>query len=85
MQNDLICPNCNSLLYYCLDEWGYTPWHLHCKNCSINIGATSIDKTIKLFQIYHKPNTWIEYYNNNIQILFQDNQKIINREIKNAK
>ena len=33
MQNDLICPNCNSALYWGLDEWGRTPWHLHCPKC----------------------------------------------------
>ena len=47
MQNDLICPNCNSVLYWCLDEWGRTPWHLHCDKCNINIGATKRNKAIE--------------------------------------
>lgn len=80
MQSDLICPNCNSLLYWCLDSWGRTPWHLHCDNCSINIGMDDRNKTIELIQKYHKPKTYIEYYNNNIQILFENNKAIINKE-----
>lgn len=80
MQNDLICPNCNSPLYWCLDEWGRTPWHLHCNKCSINIGVDKHNKAIELIQKYHKPNTWIEYYNNEIKILFENNKQIIFNE-----
>ena len=66
MQNDLICPNCNSSLYWRLDQWGRTPWHLHCNSCHINVGTNNRNKAIELIQIYHKPNTYIEYYDNNI-------------------
>lgn len=65
----MICPNCQNKMYFCLDEWGHTPWHLHCDNCEINIGATSQKKTINLIQKYHSPKTWIEYYAGKIQIL----------------
>jgi len=84
MQNDLICPNCNSALYWGLDEWGRTPWHLHCPKCNINIGVNKRNKAIELIQKYHQPDTYIEYYNNEIQILFENNKRIIYKEIKNA-
>ena len=45
MQNDLICPKCKKLLYFSLDEWGRTPWHLHCDNCHINIGVNKQKKS----------------------------------------
>ncbi len=80
MQSNLICPSCNSLLYWCFDEWGRTPWHLHCNKCSINIGMDNRNKAIELIQKYHKPKTYIEYYNNNIQILFENNKTIINKK-----
>lgn len=83
MQNDIKCPNCNSLMYFNLDEWGYTPWHLHCDNCHINIGTNSMNKAIELVQIYHKPNTYIEYYHNDIQVLFENNKLIISNERRN--
>lgn len=84
MQNDLICPNCNSLLYWGFDEWGRTPWHLHCRKCNINIGVNKQNKAIELIQKYHQPKTYIEYYNNDIQVLFENNKQIIFKEIKNA-
>lgn len=63
MQNNIPkCPNCNNEIYFCLDEMGYAPIHLHCDNCDINIGATSFNKCIELFKDYHKPKTYIEYY-----------------------
>ena len=39
MYNDLICPKCKNPLYFNLDEWGRTPWHLHCDIWKINIGT----------------------------------------------
>ena len=84
MQNDVICPACNTKGFIALDEWGRTPWHIHCDNCDINIGATSIKKGVELLQIYHKPHTWIEFYNKEIQILYEDGKMIYNKEIKNA-
>ena len=69
MRDKLLCPNCNSELYFNLDSWGRTPWHLHCGNCHINIGCTSQLKAIELIQIYHQPYTYIEYYNNKIQFI----------------
>lgn len=83
MQNDL-CPNCNSALYWALDGFGRTPWHLHCDNCNINIGVNKPNKAIKLIQKYHKPNTYIEYYNHDIQILFEENKQVIFKETENA-
>ena len=65
----LLCPNCNTELYFCLDEYGKTPWHLHCGDCHINIGCTSQSKAVELIQIYYKPHTYIEYYNNKIQFI----------------
>lgn len=84
MQNDIICPNCNSKCSIALDGCGYTPWHIHCDNCNINIGSTSVEKGIELLHIYHKPKTWIEFYNKEIQILYEDGKMIYNKEIKNA-
>ena len=34
----IICPTCHNKMYITIDEWGCTPWHLHCDNCYINIG-----------------------------------------------
>ena len=68
MQNDSLCPECKQPLYFCLDEWGRTPWHLHCDNCNINIGV-------------NKPEKAIEYYNNDIQILFEEEKRKIFKEI----
>lgn len=69
MINKLLCPNCNNKLYFNMDSWGRTPWHLHCDNCHINIGCTSQPKAVELIQIYHQPHTYIEYYNNEIQFI----------------
>lgn len=77
-----ICPNCKNVTFGALDEWGYTPIHLHCNNCGINIGATSLKKCFELFQLYNKPHTFLEYYHNDIQLLFENNKKIINKEKK---
>lgn len=74
MTKKLLCPNCNTELYFCLDSYGRTPWHLHCKNCDINIGSTSQLKAIDLIQKYHKPHTYIEYYNNKIQYIQEVNK-----------
>jgi len=35
----IICPNCGNECFYLYDEWGRTPWHLHCDTCKINIGG----------------------------------------------
>ena len=64
------CPNCNNKLTFGLDEWGHTPFHLHCDNCDINIGATSFNKCIELLKDYHKPKTYIEFYYGKIQHMF---------------
>lgn len=81
MNKDILCPNCKNKMYFCLDEWGYTPWHLHCDNCNINIGATNMNKAAELIQIYHQPNTWIEYYGGDIQILCIKGKYIINKTV----
>lgn len=77
---EIKCPNCNSLMYFNLDEWGRTPWHLHCDNCHINIGTTNMDKAIELVKTYHEPHTYIEYYGNEIQLLFENGQLKKNKE-----
>ena len=81
MQNDSLCPECKQPLYFCLDEWGRTPWHLHCDNCNINIGVNKPEKAIELIQKYNKKNTYLEYYNNDIQILFEEEKRKIFKEI----
>lgn len=74
------CPNCNSKYYFCLDEWGYTPYHLHCDTCHINIGANSRGKTEELLYEYHKKNTYIEYYGGEIKLLIEGGVEKINAE-----
>lgn len=47
---NIYCPICRNEMYIGLDEWGYTPFHLHCTKCDINIGMrklSDIDKWIK--------------------------------------
>jgi len=61
MSKEIICPNCNKEMYWNLDSFGYTPWHLHCDNCHINIGVNKQSKAIELLEKYHKPYTYIEY------------------------
>ena len=86
MQNDIPkCPNCGNDIYFCLDEWGHTPFHLHCDNCDINIGATSFNECTELLKDYHKSKTYIEYYHKSIQLMFENNKCVINKEaIHNA-
>ena len=74
------CPNCNSETYSTFDEWGRTPFHLHCDKCSINIGATSTSKCIELFKEYHKKDTYIEFYANQIQLWFEEGNLILDQE-----
>lgn len=68
----IICPTCKNDCYIGLDEWGHTPFHLHCDKCNINIGATSISKCVELLKDHCKPRTWIEFYNNKINILWEE-------------
>ena len=39
MQNEkeIYCPRCGEKVFFCIDEWGHTPIHLHCKKDNINI------------------------------------------------
>lgn len=75
MQNNIItCPTCNNECYFAIDEWGSTPFHLHCNKCNINIGSTSIKKCIDLLQQYHKPKTYLEFYHNEIKLLFEEGE-----------
>jgi len=46
--NKYYCPRCGTELFFCLDEWGRTPWHLHCSQCRINIGTDNRDKAVEL-------------------------------------
>ena len=68
-QEKLLCPNCKKELYFNIDSYGRTPWHLHCDKCNINIGCTNQSKAIELIQIYHQPYIVIEYYDNEIQFI----------------
>ena len=80
MDNEkLICPNCGCPIEILLDNYGRTPFHLRCYDCEIDIGATSIKRCIEIFKKHHKGNTYIEYYENAIQ-LFIENGKIIKEE-----
>lgn len=81
MQNDLICPKCKKPLYFYLDEWGRTPWHLHCNFCHINIGTNKQQKAIELIQKYNKKDTYLEYYDNDIQVLWEERKLKINKEV----
>lgn len=74
------CPNCNSKYYICFDEWGYTPYHLHCDICKINIGAPSKRRTELLLYEHHKRNTYIEYYGDEIKILIEEGEEKIDAE-----
>ena len=82
MNKDILCPNCKNKMLFYYDEWGYTPVHIHCNNCCINIGATSFQKCIDLLKEHHQPNTHLEYYGNEIQLLIINKEKIINNEMK---
>lgn len=73
----ILCPNCGNEVYFTGDEFGYTPFHLHCNKCSINIGATSIKKCIELFNIYHKKTTYLEFYSNQIQVYYEEGKFIL--------
>jgi len=78
MSKMLYCPTCQEKVHFHLDEWGRTPWHLHCENCNINIGMNYLKKAEELLSKYHSLNTWIEYYDNAIQILNINGEYIIN-------
>jgi len=77
MNKDIFCPNCNNKCLFFLDEWGYTPIHLHCDNCHIDIGANGVEKCKDLLKEHHWPNTYLEYYGNEIQLLIINDKKII--------
>ena len=74
----IICPNCGEPCYFNIDEWGYTPIHLHCKRDKINIGATSFKKCIELLSSYHEPETYLEFFNNEIQWMYIGKKEVIN-------
>ena len=75
--DELKCPNCNNGMFFNLDSYGFTPIHLHCDNCDINIGANSFDKCLELLKEHHKPNTWLEYHGGKIRLLHENNKCII--------
>lgn len=83
MQNDLICPKCKKPLYFNLDEWGRTPWHLHCDFCHINIGTDNRQKAVELIQKYNKKDTYLEYCDNDIQVLWEEKELKLFKEIIN--
>lgn len=68
------CPICGGTLYFNFDEWGHTPFHLHCEGeetHSLNIGATSKDKCLELFDKYSAEyrDMAIEFWHNKIQYI----------------
>ena len=73
----IICPNCGNECFYCLDEWGRTPWHLHCSTCKINIGSDGFYLCEDLLKEYHEPNTYLEYYSKKIHYLHINGKEII--------
>ena len=73
----IYCPNCGGEMFICIDSWGYTPYHLHCKPCNINIGTTNIPDAEKLVQKYHEKGTGIEYYGKKIHFLCVDGKGIL--------
>lgn len=44
-----VCPICNSNIFCTYDEWGHTPYHIHCSKCGINVGGPSPDKANQEF------------------------------------
>ena len=81
--NHYDCPLCRQKMFICYDEWGYTPWHIHCKKCNINIGF-AYDKDIPyLLTQCKKPNTYIEYYRKQIQFMIEDGDVVIDNETAN--
>ena len=86
MQNKekIICPNCGEYCHFYLDEWGYTPIHLHCRKDKINIGATSFKKCIELLFSYHEPETCLEFFNNKIQWMHVGKKEVIDNLRKEA-
>ena len=79
----IICPICHNDMKIYLDEYGYTPWHLRCNNCHINIGITHINKIFDFLNLIQYPNTYSEYYNNAIQLWIANGIVKINKEINN--
>lgn len=73
----IICPNCGNECFYLYDEWGRTPWHLHCDTCKINIGGDNFQFCETLLKDYHQPNTYLEYYNKKIHFLQIDKKVIV--------
>ena len=79
--NQIECFNCEKQIYFCYDEFGCTPYHLHCAQCDINIGAPSPQKAVELFLLHHKPHTLIEFYSNKIILQIEEGRKIIDLEV----
>lgn len=44
-----VCPICDSNTFCTYDEWGHTPYHIHCSKCRINVGGPSPDKANQEF------------------------------------
>ena len=79
----IICPICHNDMKIYSDEYGYTPWHLRCNNCHINIGITHINKIFDFLNLIQYPNTYIEYDNNAIQLWIAHGFVKINKQINN--
>lgn len=77
----MICPNCKKdVMYTSLDCCGYTPWHIHCNSCHIDIGSNSLIKCLELVEAHSKPNTTIRFYNNNLKFMIEDGVLVVDKE-----
>lgn len=76
-QLPLECPVCGKQLTYTFDEWGFTPFHIHCEDHGINIGAQNYTDALRLLAENHRENTWIEYWSNKIQEHCVNNEVIL--------
>lgn len=57
---NIYCPICRNKMYINLDEWGHTPFHLHCTECDINIGMQQLSDTDKWIKYPLKKHMYIE-------------------------
>lgn len=74
------CPVCGGQLAYAFDEWGHTPFHLHCLGYKIDIGAQATKDCLKLLQENHVEDTHIEYWNGKIQEHWDADKIIVDRQ-----
>ena len=84
MSKKIICPNCNKEMYWGLDGFGHTPWHLHCDNCHINIGMKQLknvekhikEKIVATLEKLGRPALITEIQSANTELATYSNQKM---------